>query len=137
MPKQSLSPHLGKTVVFPNDVDNDTFMSPLDVLAIVNELNSPQYHTLQNSRLVPRTNNALPFFDVDGDGLVSPLDVLIVINAINRGNSGGEGEAVPSPIQDDLFADSVWLDQWLDRSTELDAHHRRSGVRHRLASRQK
>ena len=99
----------------PTDVDNDASTSPLDVLLIVNELNSPQYHTQQDSRLVPRTNNALPFFDVDGDGFISPLDALIIINAINRGSSGGEGEISSSPIHEDLFANTLWLDEWLDR----------------------
>ena len=104
-----------KNVLFPNDVDNDGSMSPLDVLAIVNELNTPQFHTQQDSRLVPRTNSMLPFFDVDGDGFISPLDALIVINAINRGNLGGEGEIMSSVIHEDLFANTPWLDEWLDK----------------------
>lgn len=114
---------------FPNDVDNDAFMSPLDVLAIVNELNSPQYHTQQNARLVPRTNSNLPFFDVDGDGFVSPLDALIIINAINRGSSGGEGENGVSTTHDDLFADTVWLDDWLGRPGVDSVFRNRSKVR--------
>ena len=114
---------------FLNDVDNDGFMSPLDVLAIVNELNSPQYHTQQNARLVPRTNSNLPFFDVDGDGFVSPLDALIIINAINRGSSGGEGESGVSTIHDDLFADTVWLDDWLGRPGVDSDFRTRSKVR--------
>ena len=116
----------------PNDVDDDTFMSPLDVLAVVNELNSPQYHTPQNARLVPRTAGKLPYFDVDGDGFVSPLDALIIINAINRGSSGGEGENGVSTIHDDLFADTVWLDDWLGR-LEVDSVFRNRGTVRRFS----
>ena len=119
-----------QNIRMPTDVDNDASTSPLDVLLIVNELNSPQYHTQQNARLVPRTDSKLPFFDVDGDGFISPLDALIVINAINLRSSGGEGEARES-IHLGLFADSDWLDEWLGKRWDDAAFSVRSKVRAR------
>lgn len=114
----------------PTDVDNDTSTSPLDVLLIVNELNSPQYHTLIDARLVARTDSNLPFFDVDGDGFVSPLDALIVINAINRRSSAAEGETSES-IRQDLFANAAWIDEWFGERGIDAANAVRSKVRHR------
>ncbi|XZE21483.1 tandem-95 repeat protein [Pirellulaceae bacterium SH449] len=78
------------------DVDNDGFVSPIDVLILINELN------LNGSRILPPSAPRPPFLDVDGDGTISPLDVLQVINFINeRVGSGtglgeGEGEGMES-----------------------------------------
>ncbi|MCU0712420.1 MAG: dockerin type I domain-containing protein, partial [Pirellula sp.] len=74
------------------DVDNDGFVSPIDVLILINDIN------LRGARVLPASTTRPPFLDVDGQGDVSPLDVLAVITHINdRGNSGsgsggGEGE---------------------------------------------
>ena len=75
------------------------------------------------------SHHQLWIHDVDGDGFVSPLDALIIINAINRGSSGGEGESGVSTIHDDLFADSVWLDDWLGRPGVDSDFRTRSKVR--------
>lgn len=80
------------------DVTNDLVVSPLDVLAIVNDLNSEGMRRLgfRNSRLAP-------YLDVDGDGTSSPLDVLNVVNHLNstsfadRSIPRVEGEAAFSP----------------------------------------
>jgi len=69
--------------VDPLDVDSDQTISPLDPLAIINELNRRGSGTLDNMR----PSNA-PFFDVRGDGFIDPLDVLSVINYINVSGSG-------------------------------------------------
>ena len=70
----------------PFDVDGDNTVSSLDVLVLVNDLNSNGNRRL----LVVRPSNA-PYIDPDNDGSIDPLDVLFVINFINaRGN--GEGE---------------------------------------------
>jgi VCBS repeat-containing protein len=71
------------------DVNADGFVSPIDVLIVVNDLN------FNGTRLLPDTLPTPPYMDVNGDRFVSPLDVLELINFINeRGNSGaGEGEA--------------------------------------------
>lgn len=69
------------------DVDNDGFVSPIDALILINDIN------LNGDRVLPASTTRPPFLDVDGDGSISPLDVLAVVNFINdRGNAAGEGE---------------------------------------------
>lgn len=82
----------------PHDVDGDGTIEPLDVLLLINEINSGGTRDLP-----PRTAEDidLPFWDVSGDGRLDALDVLLVINYINSRLSGslqappagsGEGE---------------------------------------------
>jgi len=60
------------------DVNNNQEADPLDVLAIINEIN------LRGTRnLNPNLDRALPFVDVNRNGQIDPLDVLMVINEIN------------------------------------------------------
>lgn len=74
--------------ISPMDVDDDNFVSPLDVLVLVNDLN--QYGS---RRLAPTVTKPYAYVDPDGDGSISPLDVLLIINHINSKGSGeGEGE---------------------------------------------
>jgi hypothetical protein len=58
--------------------------TPLDVLAIVNEVNAGTYS---------ETN------DINADGMVSPLDALLAINEANKRSMASENPAVlhPSP----------------------------------------
>ena len=67
------------------DVNNDTFVSPIDVLQVINDISERGARALTNATTVP------PYVDVNGDSFVSPIDVLQVINAI--GDSQSEGEA--------------------------------------------
>lgn len=81
------------------NVNNDSGVSPLDVLLLINEINK------NGSRELPSTpigNEVLPpFWDVNGDDSITPLDVLEVIRHINSQVPGSaEGESVvrlPSP----------------------------------------
>jgi VCBS repeat-containing protein len=69
------------------DVDNDGFVSPIDALILINDINK------NGDRVLPANAPRPPYLDVDGDGSLSPLDVLSVVNFINdQGNSGSEGE---------------------------------------------
>ncbi len=61
------------------DIDNDLEVTPLDVLSVVNKLNSNE----TDFRLGFRNNTLDYYYDTDGDQIVSPLDVLKVVNAIN------------------------------------------------------
>ena len=79
------------------DVNADTFVSPIDVLIVVNDIN------FNGPRMLPNGLATPPYLDVDGDQGVGPLDVLELINFINsRGNAGagsegnGEGEGFDS-----------------------------------------
>jgi hypothetical protein len=78
----------------PHDVNDDGFVTPLDVLLIVNDLNVYGFRALVVPPLAPTVPP--PFLDVDKDGVAEPLDVLLVINYLNvygAGVAAGEGEA--------------------------------------------
>lgn len=62
------------------DVDGSSQVTPLDVLVLVNNLN-----TNGSRELPPRSQNSNePYYDVNGDQHLTPLDVLVVVNAINE-----------------------------------------------------
>jgi hypothetical protein len=69
------------------DVNDDTSVSPLDALLVINELNVGQTAA---ARAEGETHSF--YLDVSADGAVSPLDALLVINELNR-MSDAEGEA--------------------------------------------
>jgi hypothetical protein len=73
------------------DVNGDGFVSPIDILQIINWLNDPnrpKQLTLNDATGQP------PFIDVNNDQLVTPLDILHVVNFLNaQAAGGGEGEA--------------------------------------------
>jgi hypothetical protein len=71
--------------VMPEDADASGFVTPLDALVVINELNarSPGMPSDSNSA----TSRMRP--DVDADQAVTPLDVLVVINALNAQNGTG------------------------------------------------
>jgi hypothetical protein len=79
------------------DADADGFVSPLDVLVVINQLNS-------SDRSLSRLS-----YDVDKDGIVSPLDVLIVINRLNQPttyvNVGGDLQIVTRDLNNDGLAE--------------------------------
>ncbi len=75
------------------DVNADSFVSALDVLIIINLINSKGSGWNGSTSGLPGPPD---YVDVDGDKFVTPLDVLDLINFINaggvRGSSEGEGE---------------------------------------------
>jgi hypothetical protein len=71
------------------NVNNDSSVDPLDVLVLINYLNTYGTRSLDDEVDGPRSEH---FLDVDNDGGTSPLDVLIVINWLNSRNSNGGGE---------------------------------------------
>ncbi len=73
----------------PGDVDGNGVLAPVDVLLVVNYLNS----NVAPGPL-PSHPTSAPYLDVNNDNQVSPADVLAVINALNQPQPGsGEGEA--------------------------------------------
>jgi hypothetical protein len=79
------------------DVNNDGVISPLDVLTIINEINSVGSHTLPNP--VTPGDQPPPYYDVNGDGSVTPLDALAVINYINSNLTAAvAGPTVANPV---------------------------------------
>ena len=75
--------------------DPGQIVSPLDVLLIVNELNTPVYGAPFTSKLPvydkPPTSK-LPYLDTSCDGFVTPLDALFIINALNS-------QVIPTPLK--------------------------------------
>ncbi|MFN7447420.1 MAG: GEVED domain-containing protein [Pirellula sp.] len=73
------------------DVNNDGSVSAIDVLALVNFINT------FGSGILPPNLATPPFLDVNGDSAVSVLDVLAVVNFLNGASPGieseGEGES--------------------------------------------
>ena len=75
-------------VLQPLSVLNDPTqeVSPLDVLAVVNEINGRQFSDSQGR--LPATvpaDQRPPYYDVNCNGFVEPLDVLSLINHLNGG----------------------------------------------------
>jgi glucose/arabinose dehydrogenase len=62
----------------PEDVDADTFVSPIDAVLIINYLNARL-----PAEIPPDAAPGPPFLDVDGDNFVSPIDAVLVINLLN------------------------------------------------------
>lgn len=86
---QPLPPSPWQNPVNSMDVDDSGAVVPLDVLLIINVLNSRGVIEL------PHTPGEVPepppYFDPSGDYVVSALDVLVIINYLNA-NWSGEGE---------------------------------------------
>lgn len=76
--RQLLAGDLMHNALLPEDVNNDTFVSAIDVLAVVNEVNRPGER--------PEGQPSPGMTDVNNDGSNSPLDALMIINRINREN---------------------------------------------------
>ncbi len=101
----------------PHDVNQDTVLSPLDALLVINDLN------LNGARLLPESpsegEEPPPFPDVNGDGYLTPADALAVINALNAscctGGGSGEGLATGSAQREQSDsspegeADPLWM----------------------------
>ena len=83
-------------------MDDDGSVSPLDVLVLINLLNSQA-----PSLPVDGLPGPPAYVDVNADNRVDPLDVLDLINNINsRGNREGEGSAAGT--FDDVLASDDW-----------------------------
>jgi hypothetical protein len=77
------------------DVNNDSSVSPIDALLVLNRLNRTGEGEPDGSGDAPSI-----FWDVNGDRRISPIDALQVINFLNRGgnNGSGEGEGSSGPL---------------------------------------
>lgn len=131
-PRSSFTADLNATAGWHNgsnplDVSADDLITPLDVLLVINFLNTPG----NDGQLPQPPETPPPFYDVNGDGMVTPLDVLLVINYLNDREGEGEfGPAVPSPFlaDEDFSSKSAnvrsdegllsWLDEQYDLSLE-------------------
>ena len=72
----------------PLDVSGDGVVSPLDVLQIINELNT------NGPGPLPQGGNVEGFFDTNGDCNISAIDALQVVNALNDDRTGPQAVAM-------------------------------------------
>lgn len=85
------------------DVNGDGFVSPIDVLNVINFINAFGSGSVVGNPNLPA---APPYYDVNNDTFISPTDVLIVINYLNAGGqrSAGGGTTVDASVSIDLNA---------------------------------
>ena len=88
----------------PEDVNNDSVVSPLDPLAIINRINSPR---AAGPILGMGEGEVSEFPDVNNDGVISPLDALSVVDVINANNPffpppliSGEDDSANNPLEE-------------------------------------
>ena len=126
------------------DVNNDGHVSPLDVLLVINAINSRVMSALKASNDQREGEPPLDldfFLDVTGDENVSPLDALTVINWLNGGDSGdvpfemesaeGEGANTREPAAASIGASIVdELGTTIDQLAEDVTTSRRHRDRH-------
>ena len=75
---QDLATSSWQNAIDPLDVDGNRYITPLDALLIINELNGVGPRLLTGSAPVGR------YLDVNGDDWVTPMDALVVINRLNQ-----------------------------------------------------
>lgn len=130
---RELPPHRWQNPKDHFDVNDDGIISPLDVLALVNDIN--QFSTRILPSETPSGPNPPPYLDVDGDDFVSPLDVLVIINHINakailRGIGEGELRKASSIESEDehrtkLIDDAISEESWREKLVPGGVSHRR------------
>ena len=76
----------------PLDVSDDTQVTPLDVLLVINYINGHGAGALPSRRLAGE-----PLVDVNGDDTASASDVLQIINHLNSRVAAGSAEGEPLP----------------------------------------
>ncbi len=83
----------------PLNVDASTdvpLVNAFDAIAIINEINNPQFSNPDFTFKDPTGTTPPPYLDVDRDGLLTAFDAIFVINYLNLNPMGGSGEFVPS-----------------------------------------
>jgi RHS repeat-associated protein len=79
------------------DVNGDSAVTALDVLQIINYINSGRPKTLSEAQAASTDTTTPAYLDASGDGVVSALDCLQVINYINA-NAKPQNGAVDSAV---------------------------------------
>ena len=110
----------------PLDANGDYVINPLDVLSVIDVINSGM-----NSNLDSSGNATNRWSDVNADGSINPLDVLVIIDRLNsefltsESGSNGEGEAtqladlgIPFEINPALALDKLL--KYLEANREPD-----------------
>jgi len=102
------------------DVNGDGYITPFDVLHIINDLNADGPRALPP--ILVGTSHRGPHLDVNGDHFLSSLDALVVVNQLNEiltPPAEGEANQFPGPASPVGFADDVPADQQLSDLVRL------------------
>ena len=107
----------------PTDVNRDGFVTPVDALFIINELN------FNGARQLPpfdatRSSGNDAMIDVNADGFLSPIDALLVINDLESQNTVTE----PAPLSASSDDNGLTIDMGTGLSPELPAENRNSAT---------
>ncbi|MCR9296180.1 MAG: FG-GAP-like repeat-containing protein [bacterium] len=130
------------------DSNSDGYVSPIDVLVIVNLLNMPYSLLTPTLRLPPwrSAESELAYFDVNGDSYATAIDVLNIINFLNDSAADAEGEGegpsvrssldpatadpseimspnFPLPLKSEVWADEFRSSQGTDAMVDLPLMH--------------
>jgi hypothetical protein len=106
--------------VNPLDVNADGNVSALDVLMIINLINTHDHYIAQGA--FNFVNGIHP--DVNGDSWITALDVLTLVNHLNRAGVAGEGESSDLPatlglVDQPLTAAAGTTEAWSPTTTDL------------------
>jgi hypothetical protein len=101
----NVAERLQTNFVNPLDSNGDDSVNPLDVLAVIDLINTGLSSTVSKS-----FNNTNRWADTNGDGVINPLDVLRVIDYLNA-----MGSSIAAPIVRRGASQSGWNagDSWL------------------------
>lgn len=94
----SANPYPWHNTSEPRDVNRDGTIAPVDVLIVINELNSPKISRIGSQLPLPYHPSLFPL-DVNADGAVTPIDALIVINYLNQAVTEREFSFVAERVQ--------------------------------------
>ena len=95
----------------PLDVNDDGFVSPIDALRIINEINNPSFHDAATGKLQDPPPAPIPaYFDVDGNDFISPVDALRIINHINSETEAAMNGEAEDGNATSAFATPVFIE---------------------------
>ena len=89
------------------DVNEDGVITALDVLQVINHINTSNAAAAESVSALRATQAAPTRFDISGDGFVTALDALQIINTINARSgspASGEGESLDAAAIDQIMA---------------------------------
>lgn len=101
--------------IFPEDVNADNQLSPLDALVVINLLNQA-WNRSGPATAASGEGESTVFPDVDNDGSISPLDVLGVINTLNAEQPDASAAMMPAMTPGPVLKQSD-VDTLLTRAT--------------------
>ena len=82
----------------PWDVNDDSYVSPIDLLLVINHLNNGDSRQLADPAAGEASERL--YLDVSGDSFVSPIDVLYIVNYLNQPTGAQQLASTPLLLGD-------------------------------------